>query len=513
MFEGITAFWKGYEADFESPYSLEMCVQMIRDQSFGDYFERHPESILNPMFVDINRVLDDEYTFTLKKRLFWGKSLSMDYTGRLTHIGDKTHVNTILGFSAGMWLLQLAYLAVIAIFIIGATAYSLRPDTPPANHWLMLPILLSLYWLMVVVPINQFIRIPHQWLSGIPETPPDQMTPSCWNVFKRKFNAYTPEDIQACRAKLDSDKDNWHYQYTPIGMLHGKTVNQTSFIAFMPESDEKTYFWMKPDNRAMRGGLSYELFGTLVTEDAGTRISGFCRAKHGEHILIYLMLFVAVLAWFYAPLALVIGTLTVLLVIAIIMGTVGQYSWYPIQKIIGEEAIPRGKLGWISLRREFNFVSPYPIEDCANMFMEYSEPTDILTTPSGDTIGNVVDEGLFIAVYPTENNQAHFWIKSQGNRFLAPVEAIGSMQTEGYGTRIIGYSHSPLGWIWILGAIGVGILLFFLLWLAPIVFGALMYGVMINRVDGVGSYPQRTLGLRAQRKRKVADIEGTGDES
>ena len=465
------------------------------------------------MFVDVNHVSDDDYTFILKKRLFWGKSYYADFTGRLTRMGDKTHVSATLGFSGGMRLFQLVYMMVVVLFIIGATAYSLSPNRPPANHWLMLPILLSIQWLTVITPINQFMRVPLNWLSGIPETPPDQMTPSLWNVFKRELNAYTPDDIQTCLAKLDSKGDNLHYQHTPIGMLHGKTVNQTAFIAFVPESDEKIYFWMKPDNRALRGGLAYELFGTLVTEDDGTRISGFCRAKHGEQILAYLVIFMLALLWFYAPLALVIGSITVMLVVAIIMGTVGQYSWYPIRQIIGEKAIPRGKLGWISLRREFNFASPYPIEDCANMFMEYATPTDILSTPSGETIGNVVDEGLFIAVYPAEDKQSHFWITSQRNRFLAPVEAIGSMQTEGYGTRIIGYSHSPLGWIWVLSAVGIGVMLFFVFWVAPIVFGAVMYAVMINRVDGVGSYPQRTLGLKAQRKRKLSDELGADDES
>lgn len=508
MFESITAFLRGYTAEFEAPYSIETCAEMLRDQSFADTFHTQ-----NPLLVDVNRVSDDEYTFIIKKPLLRGSGFWMNFTGQLTRTGDKTRVSAQSGFSDAVWLFQVTYILFMVIFIIGASAYSLRPDNPPANHWLILPILLGVYGLTVILPISQFCQLPHQWLSGIPEISPDKMTPSPLNLFKREFNAYSQDDIQTCQAKLDSTRKNAFYQYTPIGMLKGKTVNQTSFIAFVPDSEDKTYFWIEPDNRAMRGILSYELFGALVTEDNGTRISGFCRAKHGELVLAYLSLFVLAMVLIYPPFAFIIGTIAVLLVVAIIMGTVGQYSWYPIREIIGEAAIPRGRMGFISLRREFNFVSPYPIEDCVNMFMEYSAPTDIMTTPSGETTGNVVSEGLFIAVNPPENEQTHFWITSKRNLLTAQVEAIGSMQTEGYGTRIIGYSHSPAGWIWIMGAVGLGsfaIILF--IFPAPIVAGVVMYAVMINKVDSVGSYPQRVLGLTAQRKRKLADKEGETDE-
>lgn len=93
------------------------------------------------------------------------------------------------------------------------------------------------------------------------------------------------------------------------------------------------------------------------------------------------------------------------------------------------------------MRHHFDFVSPYPVEDCYNMVLEYSRIDDFHHTKWGETPGNVLDGWLFIGVYVQEEGHLDFVLKSLGNFSESRIRGEGSFKTEGDKTRIRGYAE------------------------------------------------------------------------
>lgn len=93
------------------------------------------------------------------------------------------------------------------------------------------------------------------------------------------------------------------------------------------------------------------------------------------------------------------------------------------------------------MRHYFDFVSPYPVEDCYNMVLEYSRIDDFRYTKWGETPGNVLEGWLFIGIYVQEEGHLDFVLKSLGNFSESQIRGEGSFKTEGDKTRIRGYTE------------------------------------------------------------------------
>ncbi len=84
------------------------------------------------------------------------------------------------------------------------------------------------------------------------------------------------------------------------------------------------------------------------------------------------------------------------------------------------------------------------------MLLAYTEKKDERYTRWGRMAGQIINRWLFITIRQKEIHQMDFLIQSIKNEISPEIVCYGTLQTEGYGTRIIGYSHSSNGWSWLL---------------------------------------------------------------
>ena len=285
-----------------------------------------------------------------------------------------------------------------------------------------------------------------------------------------------------------------------------------------------TYFVIERDNLFSRNGTPIQTIGLLQPEGNGTRITGFIhRPKNMVNPpLVLLLLVLGIFNLLMAIIALIIFTIVGQIVTSRI---VTQNAIYPARKILGEKKgliHDNGKLWWF--RYEFDFHSPYPIEDCHNMLLAYTEKKDERYTRWGRMAGQIINRWLFITIRQKEIHQMDFLIQSIKNEISPEIVCYGTLQTEGYGTRIIGYSHSSNGWSWLLIFTGItailplGLVLCFTLVVTSslglfIIFGTLVFFMMgisaylwqISRIQLAGGYAETILGTKSSRKRKLAD--------
>ncbi|MDX2075564.1 MAG: hypothetical protein SFZ02_03980 [bacterium] len=521
MWNWLQIWFKGYQTTFDSPYPIEQCGQILRDHERSNYWKYSLSNIFagfgkeHKLFIDIYKESSSLHRFVIRKTLLHSNTgdFNIEMKGTLESIPNGTRISAMIRYNQWGWLLMtfgvgLGFIFSIFSIINNFSLYGVQHLAP----FLLYPIQIIVLWFFIGRPIMQFIRYPYQLLSGELGISPDEMMPSRLNPFQREFNFYTKSSIASCIEKLELGTHHTHFQYTPLGMLSGKTTSENLFIAFQEVSPTKTYFWIEDDNLFSQIRFPLHLFGMLQTEDDGTRVMGFSQNKVA---IVDIIPYVAVLGFllFFNPiLAGVIGAIGAIGATGYFMFDTNIRADYPAKKILGESTIkplPKKMWQWLRLKYEFDFHSPYPVVDCANMLMDYSKSDNVIYTKHGLTHGKVIDNRLFITAYP-DDDKYQFWIQSMNNGIFNAVEVTGTLHPEGYGTRVTGHSRSALisnGVVIVMVIASAVTFLFLLLLVLPIVviLGSIMYFLVLQRIDDLGSYPKQVLGAKSSRKRKLTD--------
>jgi hypothetical protein len=542
MINWLKTWFLGYNVAFQSPYPIEVCRQILLDQSRSDYFENNLAKWLvgfkksNLLFADVYKKTDDVQQFTLEKDFAIGNraNLKVAIVGQLERTPHGTLVMTNTQIYMHTWIYWTAFISITLAIGLGLIAYGIgNLSNSMFNLTMHLPwigiVLGFLIWQMGLIrAIHQFTRFPENLLEDTPKSHPSEIMPPPKDIPNREFNFYSTESLAVCMRKLTESASKEHYQKTIIGMIRGVSTLEGLFIGFMEDSPTHTYFVIERDNLFGTNRTPIQTIGLLQPEGDGTRITGFTQnPKNNSDTLILLVLLGLIIIGIFNLLTMIITVITVRSCFAIVTNKViAQNATYPARKILGEKKgliNNNGKLRW--LKYKFDFHSPYPIEDCHNMLLAYTEKKDEHYTQWGLVAGNVINKWLFITIREHEVNHRDFLIQSiDKNEIIPPIIGFGTLQTEGYGTRITGYSHSPNGWWWLFNftsltaIVPLGLVLCFTLQVTSsfelyIIFGTLVFFMMgisaylwqTSRIQLAGEYAQQVLGAKSARKRKLAD--------
>ncbi len=180
---------------------------------------------------------------------------------------------------------------------------------------------------------------------------------------------------------------------------------------------------------------------------------------------------------------------------------------------------------WFSLKQNWDFYTPHPIEECYNMVFGYAPVDNYVYTDWGNTPGNILDGWLFIGTYSQDEGHLDFVVKSVDKGIAPKIKGIGSFKTQGNLTHITGQFYSVDGWGWLFQVLILPIFMTSLsIWLINLfyplremthiitlfisidgILGLWIYILMIRRIHRAKAVLESHLGTNMSRKRKVAD--------
>lgn len=514
-----------YTLEFVSPHSLETCAKILRDQSRRGYFEYGGRDFLHPdlknrgVFVDVNTEQADKHTFRIEKE--FGDSLRhrafLDAAGTLTRLEDGTRVEATIR-RGGAWGILVMGVCFLWLMIF------CKSITPPitAPIWILLLVWLQpviwggWFWRMRLHPFIEFVESLEKWL-GEPSTPIRQAFTPIHHPFQAKFDFYTSDSITTCVEKLTQQSKTRHYQHTHLGIKHGISVNGELFISRETDEMGERQYLLIERNMWLAHSILYNspvrVLGTLETEDDMTHVYGYSYLPRGWwyvnlFMIVWTILLISTIVW--SPIMLLLGVGIGVVMYTILKNRVHNMNRYP--KIIQSSVRTQNRFDWIRLRYTFDFHSPYPPVECVNMLLDYSPAKEY---PSQWGVSKEVTLNNQYRVVVTQTDEAvKFSIYSEDKYHLTRIEAVGTLQPEGYGTSVSGHCEvvhiSP--WMIIMTLIATTILAlltnFASFPLVPlvIIFGGVWYVSMgINRV---GKYPQQLLGGKGGRKGKEKEGKG-----
>lgn len=510
----LPVWLRGYKTTFISPHASVVCQQILLDQSQRDYFEkdavgRFARQKSRGTFVVVDEIGAGSYTFTMERTLPMtvnNKPLKMTLKGSLTPTDVGTEIAIQNRFNPPH--IFLGIVIVITIFAGIAMITYLRFLIPFILFW-------GLFVLYAEVRLRRFSALPQKWLSNAPQPHIKQALRPFPQPFQRKFNFFSPEPLPMCVARLTQNNYHEHFQMTPFGMLHGKTVQPRYFIAFQEESPSEIYFYMARDNVFNNDKIPVQLIGRLRDEETGTRIEGYATNPYGWWMSLLVIPIFIVPIVFLRGFGLFIGGVSGAVYLSILTMFTDDLANYPVREIIGREKFIRSNWqfwNWLRFRHRFDFHSPYPVEDCVNMLLSYS-PTKDYQTQWGLGRGVKLDDDTLIKIFQHDENTYHIEITPRGrSSVMKPnIQAIGTLQTEGYGTRVIGnasnrMTYNVLPILVMIIAFGLPALLWRVWLLIIIPFTLLVFGAVwvdiLRMTYLVSTYPQRLLESAGERKDK-----------
>lgn len=508
----------GYKTTFISPHSSVVCQQILRDQSQRDYFEkdavrRFARQKKRGLFIVVDETDNGSYAFTMERTLpieINNKPLRMTLKGTLTPTDVGTEIAIKMdnrGLLFPMLFVSFIWFAILGGFLTLLTRLPLQT---------MLAVLWSILFIWITeTTMRRFCTSPQKWLTDAPQPRIKQALRPFPQPFQRKFNFFSPEPLPMCVARLTQNNYHEHFQMTPFGMLHGKTVQPRYFIAFQEESPSEIYFYMARDNVFNNDKIPVQLIGRLRDEETGTRIEGYASNPYGWWMSLLVIPILIIPTVFLRGVGLFIGGVSGAVYLGILTMFTSDLANYPIRQIIGGEKFVRSSWqfwNWLRFRHRFDFHSPYPVEDCVNMLLSYS-PTKDYQTQWGLGRGVKLDDDTLIKIFQQDENTYHIEITPRGrSSVMKPnIQAIGTLQTEGYGTRVIGsasnrmtYAVLPILMMIIGSAIPALFWRGLLLIIVPfslLVFGAVWVDIL-RTTYLVSTYPQRLLESAGERKDK-----------
>jgi len=530
MIRGFLFWFFGYNVAFQTPYSLDVCRQILLDQSSNSdsdnpFISKWLGMGNHAMVVDVYPKTDSIYTFRLEKSLRSGRyRFHVAIVGQLENTPHGTLVMTNTRIPITAWLFLSAWMVIIfgalaGLIIHTMTHFELVDDTLP---------IIGIVWLIflgliaIVQNIYRFGHYPEKWLMKEAQSHPSALIASEKEDYVREFNFYSADSLEICMRKLSPPSQETHYQATALGMVHGTSTLDGAFIGFIDTTPTQAYFVMERNNPLGLNRLFIQTIGKLQSEGEGTRIIGFSQNKSEEKpilgwLWLTLMIAIAIYNWVLALFSHIILSLISMQWIRI---NINQSVRYFSESILGRKGAIHNKQDWRWLTYHFDSFSPYPIEDCHNMLFAYSAHNIKKQTVWGYVKGKIVKQWLFVTVRDESPTSKSILIQSVDmNPF---VICYGTLQTEGYGTRVTGYSTSPLAKTWGLGiplitaSLVIGFLFFYseftsfascLFWVIPlwIIISVSSYYWLKIRIGLAADYIEGTLENQGQRKGKSAE--------
>lgn len=509
-----------YSLEFTSPHPLETCKKILRDQSQRGYFEYGGRDFLHPdlrnrgVFVDVNTEQADKHTFRIEKE--FGDSLKqrafLEATGTLTRLEDGTRVEVTIR-RGGAWGIIVMGVCFIWLILLCGT-FSPPMTSPIWLHiliWLQPVIWGGWFWRMRLHPFIQFVESLEKWL-GEPSTPIRQALKPVHHPFQAKFDFYTSDSIITCVEKLTPKPHTQHYQLTHLGMKHGISVNGELFISRETnETGERQYLLIERNMWLAHSSLynsSVRVLGTLETEGDMTHVYGYSYLPRGwwyigSFMVMWIVLLISAIAW--SPIMLLLGMGLTIIGYTILKNRIHNMNRYP--EIIQSSHRAQNRFDGMSGLYTFDFHSPYPPVECVNMLLDYSPAKEY---PSQWGVSKEVTLKNHYRVVVTQTDEAvKFSIYSEDKYHLAHIEAIGILQSEGYGTSVSGHCEVVHVSAWMSMMIFVTITILALLTnfagfplsILVIILGWRWY-ILSMGIKRVGKYPQQLLGSKGGRKGK-----------
>ena len=513
----------GYENNFVSPHSVEVCTQILHDHSRKGYFEYNTDDFLGRhrkpyfFFVDVNQVAPDIYDFRVERDFRWGKSKSYALTidGHLDRLPNGTHViyrvnpmkQAIIALLIGGWL--------FFMWLGGFTQGLKTPITAPLEVLLfgIQPIIwMSIFWWVHMRPIRQFLEAPQRWLNGEQRTMTDEMFYAMRQPLKSRFDFYTPDSISLCIKKLKQGSLAKHYQDSRLGMMAGTGINGDIFITFKEKTPDYYYFFAERD-MWLSHHSPYDstacVIGILEIEEDMTHVHGYSYLPDGWAYIggygIISLVALGIALWQYMPAMLIVMGVG-LVGYTMMMTRMNRFHAYPAMTILGikpnkhQSRLLRGAY-------KFDFHSPYPLIECVNMLLDYT-PTQEYRTQWGIGKHVTLENGFLVTINQSDGGDYTFSIQPKSAPTLMKTEVIGTLQPEGYGTRVNGYVQKRVVWQAIAIMLGIGLiysLVTTMYALIIILFGILLYIGITENVHNIGGYPYHILSGKNNRKAKDDD--------
>jgi len=204
MIRGFLFWFFGYNVAFQTPYSLDMCRQILLDQSTHAnsdnlFINRWLGMGNNRMVVDVYPKTESVYTFRLEKSLESGRyRFRVAIVGRLENTPHGTLVMTNTRIPIITWLLITAWMVIIAGALVGLMIHTINhfesaDDTLPIIGivWLIFLGLIAL-----IQNIYRFGHSPEKWLMKDIQSHPSALITSEKENYVRDFNFYSTDSLE-----------------------------------------------------------------------------------------------------------------------------------------------------------------------------------------------------------------------------------------------------------------------------------------------------------------------------
>jgi hypothetical protein len=506
-----------YETTFDSPYPMEQCREILADYDLMSGIKKAFR------LVDVYSQADDAVGFVIKRNLSTNTktkprflSLNGQLSGTLTPTETGTRITYRVRTNQVVWSIFSAIFCVIAFLILTTPTIiitSVLGVQKIPSEGVIIVIFIGLVVLFDTFRhTRQFAQLPYALLGEMPAATPDDVRPRWLGGIHQPFHFYTNYTLPVCMKKLSQGTVEKHYRQTPLGVLMGSTSQDGYFTGYRKISNELTYFWIGKNERYPTSAQN-SIFGKIQVEESHVLVSGYSRGANSGGYILFLCAVMVFLALIQPALIPILGVIGVIQFYLAVMRPAKKLRDLPADKILRDAEIP-AKLGWF--QRQFDFHTPYPIDDCVNMLLDYSTELGDYETNDGRGKGAVVGD-LLVVIYEQDSKQYQFTIlpKSAWSDPLGDYNrVIGSLEAQGHGTRVRGRLRNK--WGNILYGLLLGIMLscglFMLISPVAIIAWAItaflvgwVYSALRMSTKRLSNYPQDVLGRKTPRKQKLAD--------
>jgi len=518
-------FFGWYQKSFDSPYPMQTCQRILADHATRDYFTRPSKQSIGADFYHDEQM----HTFSLYKRVMLQyqkrgfveinnpATITVTLKGSFEPIDSGTRISYTLKWN---WLLWIAISLPICIPLPMICAFLIPHPDKYIGLLVSLVISFLLAYAIPLYQIYQFTKFPQKLLNGIPRIQPEKISLKRWYRFQHHFDFYAPYDIATCKQKLayaDSTKRDY-YQYTPLGMLNGVSDNQL-FVGLKEASPEKCYFWMETLWAYRENNTNPKGFGILQAEGDHTRVMGFSYKPwiglYWAGLIVGCLFFMLTPPFLFA-IILVLYAFGFLLIKVALSDQALELAHHPANVLLGKNIAPKNRIRWwIRLQSKFDFHSPYPLEDAVNMLLNYSTDLSEYETEWGRGKDTIVGNFLVILREKDEKSYQFMILPKQAkeNPIGKFARVVGTLQIEGYGTRVRGELQNQgkkgVFRVGIIGIVAISLLIgggwAVIAWLGITIIIGLIYMDRISESTAMLDYPQAVLGQKAHRKQKVAN--------
>jgi hypothetical protein len=176
MFEWLKIWFKGYQTTFDSPYAIEKCVEILREQSFPQTRYQKFATALSLINLTIPIAQQSETVYTFSKHhlvlgmMLPGPTLWADMNGILETIPTGTRITTTITYNTFDWWHSMIFCVVVLILLMLTVAVIASEQSNVVVlvvGWIgVVATLFTTFGFLIGRPLTHFAHLPYALFGG-----------------------------------------------------------------------------------------------------------------------------------------------------------------------------------------------------------------------------------------------------------------------------------------------------------------------------------------------------------